>query len=247
VKQSTLTFLRRRVFPPGRGGAGAPDITAPTITSSDTPSVAESVTLSHNLTADEPVGWSITGGADAAQFELSGSILRWLGDGVKDYEDPDDADLDNSYVVEVTATDSSNNTTPQTVTVVVSDADDTAPTITSLNTKSVAENATLSHALTANEAVTWSIVGGVDSDAFELSGSTLRWTGNGVFDFEVPEDADLNNTYVVTVRATDTALNTADQTITVTVTDAAEGGPSGPPMQFNSAARSQLVALLDDF
>lgn len=102
--------------------------------------------------------------------------------------------------------------------------DTTAPTITSASTANNAENQVLAHALTANEGVTWSIVGGADQVEFEISGSTLRWASNGTQDFETPADADTNNTYVVTVRATDAALNTTDQTITVTVTDATEGG-----------------------
>lgn len=101
-------------------------------------------------------------------------------------------------------------------------SDVTAPTITSANSASVAENATLSHALTANETVTWSITGGADSARFELSGSTLRWASNGTKDYETPNDADTNNTYIVQVTATDAASNATNQTITVTVTDVAE-------------------------
>jgi hypothetical protein len=119
----------------------------------------------------------------------------------------------------------------ETFTITITDVDDTAPTITSANTANVAENATLSHTLTANETVTWSTVGGVDEDKFEISGSTLRWASNGTKDYEAPDDNNTNNTYVVNVRATDTAGNTADQTITVTVTDVAEGGgTSGEPI-----------------
>lgn len=98
-------------------------------------------------------------------------------------------------------------------------ADVTPPTITSANTDSVFENSTLAHALTADETVTWSIVGGADQARFEISGSTLRWLANITKNYEVPDDAGTNNTYVVTVRATDLASNTTDQTITVTVTD----------------------------
>lgn len=94
-----------------------------------------------------------------------------------------------------------------------------APTVTSSASASVAENAALAHALTADESVTWSIVGGADQAQFELSGSTLRWAANGTQNFEAPADANTDNAYIVTVRATDAALNTADQTITVTVTD----------------------------
>jgi hypothetical protein len=98
------------------------------------------------------------------------------------------------------------------------------PQITSTNTASVNENATLSKALTADETVTWSIVSGADQARFELSGSTLRWLSNGTKDFETPNDADTNNTYIVGVRATSTATGlTTDQTITVTVVDVSEG------------------------
>lgn len=115
--------------------------------------------------------------------------------------------------------------------------DITAPTITSSNTNSVIENATLSHALTADESVTWSIVGGADQARFEISGSTLRWLGNGVKDYDAPDDADTNNTYVVTVRATDLASNTTDQTITITVTDnVSEGSPIGLLLVLTKAA-----------
>jgi hypothetical protein len=124
-------------------------------------------------------------------------------------------------------------------------ADVTAPEITSANTANNVENVVLAHALTANEAVTWTVTGGADQARFEVSGSTLRWASNGVKDFENPNDADTNNIYVVQVTATDTALNATNQTITVTVTDVADGG--AVMMRFNSAANSQLVAVLDDF
>src|SRR5690606_31424043 len=60
--------------------------------------------------------------------------------------------------------------------------DTTAPTITNGISASVSERSQLSFGLTANETVTWSIVGGVDSSSFEISGSTLRWASNGVKD-----------------------------------------------------------------
>ncbi len=103
--------------------------------------------------------------------------------------------------------------------VFVAARDVTPPTITSANTDSVFENVALSHALTASEGVSWSIVGGVDQAKFELSGSTLRWLSNGTKNYEVPDDSNSDNAYVVQVRATDGAGNTTNQTITVTVLD----------------------------
>ena len=98
--------------------------------------------------------------------------------------------------------------------------DVTSPTITSASAANNYEGLVLAHALTANESVTWSIIGGVDQADFEISGSTLRWASNGVQDYGTPQDSDTNNVYVVNVRATDIATNTADQTISVTVLEA---------------------------
>jgi hypothetical protein len=107
-----------------------------------------------------------------------------------------------------------------TLTVVV---DTTAPTITSASSVGVNEHVALAHTLTASESVTWSLTGGADTARFELSGSTLRWLNNGTKNFEIPDDADANNAYVVQVTATDPAGNATNQTITVTVADVAEG------------------------
>lgn len=103
--------------------------------------------------------------------------------------------------------------------------DVTAPTITSTNTFSINEGEPLAKVLTANETVIWSIVGGADAADYELApdGFTLRWAGNGTQNYEDPADLDANNTYIVTVRATDGAGLTADQTITGTVLNVTEG------------------------
>lgn len=97
--------------------------------------------------------------------------------------------------------------------------DATAPTITSSNSLSVAENSAFSHTLTANETVTWTKTGGADTALFTLAGTNLSMTAK---DYETPTDADANNTYVVQVTATDTAGNATNQTITVTVTDVSD-------------------------
>lgn len=97
-----------------------------------------------------------------------------------------------------------------------------SPTITTASTASVAENATLSISLTSDQTVTWSIVGGADQGDFEISGTTLRWASNGTQNYEAPADADLDNVYVVTVRATNAATSdTTNKIISVTVTDVA--------------------------
>jgi hypothetical protein len=121
-------LLRRNYSRPGRGGGGphgeetdAPpgeDVTAPTITSSASISLPEGDALSHTLTADESVTWTKTGGADEALFTLAGSNLSMTA---KDFEIPEDSGSNNTYVVQVTATDAASNATDQTITVTVTD------------------------------------------------------------------------------------------------------------------------------
>ncbi len=100
--------------------------------------------------------------------------------------------------------------------------DVTAPIITSSATATNVEGTVLAHGLTASEAVTWSIVGGADATRFQVVGSILRWTSNGVKDFEIPNDANVDNVYLVTVQAVDAAGLTATQAIAVTVTNVVE-------------------------
>ncbi len=111
----------------------APVAGAPIINSAAASSVAENLTLSHGLSANEPVTWAIrTVGQNAAsvdhdKFELSGSILRWAANGTKDFEAPNDTGTNNTYVVVVRATDVDEGlTTDLTHTVTVTNVADAA-------------------------------------------------------------------------------------------------------------------------
>jgi hypothetical protein len=111
--------------------------------------------------------------------------------------------------------------------------DVTAPIITSASAVSWPENSILNHVLAANEAVTWAKVGGADTAKFTLVGNTLTLPAK---DFENPDDAGLNNTYIVQVQATDLASNVSlVQTITVTITDVFEVGPTAPVLAMDAA------------
>jgi len=98
------------------------------------------------------------------------------------------------------------------------DPDTTPPTVT--NTAfTAAENQTAIGTLSANEAVTWSKVGGVDSATVSIAAATGVISFNSAPDFEAPTDVGADNVYNVTVRATDTAGNITNQAITITVTN----------------------------
>ena len=77
----------------------------------------------------------------------------------------------------------------------------------------------------AVDAVTYAVTGGADEAKFDIGASSGVLTFKDAPDHENPTDAGGNNTYMVTVTATggtgDRAM-TAEQSITVTVTDVAE-------------------------
>ena len=96
---------------------------------------------------------------------------------------------------------------------------DTTPPSVTTTSFSAAENQTAIGTLAANESVTWGKVGGVDSATVSIVSGTGVITFNSAPNFEAPSDVGADNIYNVTVRATDTAGNTTDQPITITVTD----------------------------
>ena len=119
------------------------------------------------------------------------------------------------------------------------------PSITSAATANNLEDTVLAHALTADQSgVTWTIVGGADQADFEISGTTLRWASNGVKDYEDPDDADTNNTYIVTVRVThDVSLGWDEQTITITVTDDVADNGDARLQTYNDAYTTTFASL----
>ena len=85
----------------------------------------ENAQLSIALTADVLASWLIAGGPDAAQFELNGSNIRFLGNGTKDFEAPTDANHDKVYEVLVSAVDAGGNASIKLLNIAVTDVADT--------------------------------------------------------------------------------------------------------------------------
>lgn len=106
----------------------AVDTVDPEILSAGTASNAEGSKLAFTLEADEPVTFTISGGADAAQFSIlqpvvpsTTATLRWVADGVQNFSAPADAGANNTYVADITATDPAGNDDTETITVTVTD------------------------------------------------------------------------------------------------------------------------------
>ncbi|MBD3647181.1 MAG: cadherin-like domain-containing protein, partial [Pseudomonadales bacterium] len=104
---------------------------APVITSASTANVAENTTSVLTFTAtdaDLPADsftWSKTGGVDQAFFTISGDQLSFSS--APDFENALDSDGNNTYIVDIQVSDGT-NTTPQTITVTVTDVNE-APSV----------------------------------------------------------------------------------------------------------------------
>jgi hypothetical protein len=231
----------------------------PTITSngggdSASVSLAENAAAVTTVAATDPdagttLVYSIAGGADAAQFQINPTTGALAFLAAPDFEHPTDADHNNSYIVQVRASDGI-LFDDQTITVNIGDVNE-APVITSNgggDTASVSmrENLTFVATIAASDpdagtALTYSIVGGADAGKFAIDPVTGVLAFILSPDFEHPTDADHDNSYIVQVAASDASLSDT-QTLTVIVTDATEPAPAIPaPADFNSDAKSDLL------
>ena len=212
----------------------SPTITGPSGSAGDATSVIsvnENQTSVTTFTANETVTWSLTGGTDQTKFAIDTNTGVISFQAAPDYENPTDSDTDNDYVVEVTATDASSNTSIQTLTVTVLDVnegavDSTSPTITDTTSGSidVDENQTAVTSFTANETVTWSLTG-TDASLFSISSSGVL-TFVSAPDYENPGDADTNNDYQLNIVATDAAANASTLAYQVNVQDLDDTSPT---------------------
>ena len=124
--------------------------------------------------------------------------------------------------------------------------DATAPTITgpssatgATSSISIQESSTAVHTFTANETVTWSL-SGTDSSFFAItSGGVLTITARN---FESPADLGTNNTYEVTITATDLGNNLKTQALTVTITNLNEA----PTLTNNSSSATYALTQAEN-
>ena len=165
----------------------------------------------------------------------------------------DGTELTFTLTVTGRATDTSRGTAPDTDNATVTaPATNAAPAFTSSATVDAAENQTAAGTVEASDSdagdsVTgYAIQGGADRSKFSIGAATGVLTFTSAPNFEDATDDDASNTYVVVVRATSGTgerLKTADQTITVTVTDVdgeAPGVPAAPTV--SSASVSSVTA-----
>ena len=154
---------------------------------------------------DSITGWSITGGADLTLFNLTnGGVLTFVT--APDYENPTDDGSDNGYEVEVTASDGTDDSTPKTITVNVTDVDEPpgAPTDLSVSTNDDNPSTALDVSWTAPDADGIPPITGYDIQYRKHS--EIDWTNHnfnpvGTTTMTTVPNLDSNTTYQVQVRA----------------------------------------------
>ena len=175
--------------------------------------------------------WSITG-TDAARFSISEEGALTFRSS-PDYEAPNDANKDNVYEVTVRASDDNLMSTLN-VEVTVTDANEsgviTGPTSVEHSENGTGSVATYSITDPDGDALTWSIAG-TDAARFSISeDGELSFKSSP--DYETPNDANKDNIYEVTVRASDDNL-ASTLNVEVTITNANESGPITGPTSVN--------------
>ena len=232
----------------------APSITSDGAGANANIDAAENQTAVTTVTTTDPendtISYSVSGGVDAGLFSvgISNGVLTF--DVAPNFEANGSDAGNNAYIVEITATDDSpsNKTDTQTITVNVTNIEE-APSIVSdgagVNASvNAAENQTAVTTVVADDpesgTLTYSM-SGVDADKFNIG------TASGILTFITPPDFEVgtsnagNNTYVVTVTATDdgTPIGNDSQTITVNVTNVNES----PVITSNTGASTASVTM----
>ncbi|MDC1022819.1 cadherin domain-containing protein, partial [bacterium] len=211
-----------------------------------TKNVLENQTAVTTVSATDPdagttITYSISGGADGGKFNINGSTGVISFATPPNYESPTDSGANNSFVVNVRASDGQLYD-EQTITVTVTSVNE-SPSISSNGggntaSKSVLENQTGVTTVSATDpdagtTIFYSISGGVDASKFQINGSSGELSFKTVPNYESPTDSGANNSYVVKVRASDGALHD-EQTITVNVTNINES----PSITSNGAGNT---------
>ncbi len=163
---------------------------------------------------DVNITYSITGGDDQLLFSIDEETGALSFVSPPDFEIPTDADQQNDYEVQVTATDTELSTAFDMTITVTNVAD--APIFITESAVRFAENRTgLVVDIAANDGdggevdagLTYSITGGEDAAFFEINETTGELNMLAAKNFEAAGDADANNVYLVEVTAADSELS----------------------------------------
>jgi hypothetical protein len=173
--------------------------------------VDENQTAIGTVAAEDPFGASVSytlSGTDASAMTLDASSGELVFNSAPDYE------TKVSYSAIVTAT-GGTEATDENITVTINNLNDNVPVFTSAASFSIDENLTTIGNVSATDAdgdnITYSL-SGTDASALSIDSTS------GALSFNSAADYETKNSYLVTVRASDSS-NVTTQNITVTIKD----------------------------
>ena len=185
---------------------------------------------------DEDSGDQLTyalGGDDAAAFDFDANTRSLTFQQSPDYENPADDDANNYYRVRITAADAEYSTT-QDITITVADLNDEAPQFTSASSLTLDYTAIVvgtniyNAAATdadANDQVSFTL-GGADASHFVFDGSSGALAFVQAPSLETPQDDNGDNSYELTITATDLGANSSDLALSISVVDDTGSAPT---------------------
>ncbi|MET0393409.1 MAG: cadherin domain-containing protein [Chitinophagaceae bacterium] len=239
VSDGDLTATQRFKIKVTDANDHAPVITSYTGSAAVTLQVPENTTtVIATVTATDSdknttITYSLVNEEDAAQFGVNPSTgeLSFVTP-PPNFEQPRDINGDNVYIVTVKASDGDSSAT-QRFKIRLTNVNDNAPAITSYNgdalvTLQLPENTIQVSTVTATDgdstALTYSVLGEKDGILFAVNPSTGELSFITAPDFEHPADANGDNTYLVSVQASDGSLS-AVQRFSIKITDLADNPP----------------------
>ena len=194
--------------------------------------------------ADDPdQGEQLTyqlGGDDAAAFDFDANTRSLTFQQSPDFENPEDQNTDNAYQITITAADAEYSTT-QDITITVADLNDEAPQFTSaaslvLDYTAIVVGTNIYNAQAtdadANDQVSFTL-GGADANHFSFNASSGELAFSELPSLESPKDDNGDNSYELTITATDLGANSTDLALSVNVADDTGSAPT-----FDSASVS---------
>ncbi|WP_421874030.1 cadherin domain-containing protein [Marinoscillum sp.] len=221
------------------------DLTAPSLSSESAVTFEENATVAAYLVVtDDPEATIALGTTkDEAFFLLQGNEISFVT--APDFETPQDADQDNTYLIDLVAMDAAGNVATFEISITVTDADETAPSITSELAVDFVEDGTgVAYTATADEEVTFTLGTDKDEALFSLAnGNEISFLT--IPDFETPLDSDGDNIFKLDLTATDNVGLTSTVEIAVSITDRFDysGGNGTAESPYLITAESELRHL----
>ncbi|GAA5494996.1 hypothetical protein Rhal01_01165 [Rubritalea halochordaticola] len=218
---------------------------APSLPTLSNSSINENISTVGTLSATDADGnaisYEITGGADAARFQITNQTLAFVS--APDFDSPSDANADNTYEIQIRTTDGELQSASRPFDITVNNLNDHTPTVPTISSNAVPENTTSVGTIISTDAdgdsISYIIVGGTDSNLFQLVGDQLQF--KSAPDYEAPLDSESNNSYQVRVLATDSENHSTPATFTIQVLNENDNTPTVPSLSNRQVAENSTA------